>query len=534
MAAAGKITSIVFTDSTKPTITLTAAQQSADAAALAKITSPYTLVITGGTVTAAKAATTTTAVAVSDTSANVLAYLAQLQTQAAAGRIISIAFTDSTTPTLSLTAAQLTADATVLGKISSAYDLSISGVTALNASTVAGTAHVTLITISDTAANVLANIAALQTLAAGTKLSSITLTNGTTPTLSLTSAQYAADTAALGKISSAYNLSITGVTAANAPTVAGNTHVTSITISDTATNVVANIAALQTLANGTKLSSIALSNSTTPTLSLTSAQYAADTAALGKISSAYNLSITGVTAANASSIAGKAHVTAINVSDTAANFRTNIAALQILATGGKLLQSPYGCSTPTLSLTEAQVTADAAALAKISSAYNLAVTGGGTEVLPSGISAKTITLQSASTAYTFTANSTPAVTIVDNGANGGDVITANAGDTVNVGGNGFDGNWDVINITGGTENVTANSDVYVNGSNNTITGGTNSQIGVSGTGDIVTTSGSVVWFDDDSGATSATVIGGNNSVLGSSGDQITVGGNGVGGDEYLL
>ena len=168
------------------------------------------------------------------------------------------------------------------------------------------------------AKNVVANIAALQTLAAGAKVSSITLTDSTTPTLALTAAQYSADTAALGKISSAYNLSISGVTATNAATVAGAAHVTSLTVSDTGANVVANIAALQILVAGSKVTSITLTDSTTPTLSITVAQQTADAATLGKISNAYNLSVSGVTAANAAAEAALAHVVSITVSDNPA------------------------------------------------------------------------------------------------------------------------------------------------------------------------------------------------------------------------
>jgi len=208
LAVSSTLASIALTDSTTPTITLTAAQQTADAAALAKITSPYNLVITGGTVSAAVAATATSAVSVSDTSANVLTYLSQLQTQTAAGRITSIAFTDSTAPTLALTASQYSADTAVLGKITSAYSLSVSGVTAADASTIVGQAHVTSVVVSDTLANVLASIAALQPLAAGAELSSITLTDSSTPTLALTPAQLLADSAVLGVISSSYNLSL--------------------------------------------------------------------------------------------------------------------------------------------------------------------------------------------------------------------------------------------------------------------------------------------------------------------------------------
>ena len=162
------LSSIVLTDTSKPTISLNAVQVGADIAALGKITSSYNLAVT-------------------DTGANVVTNIAALQSVAAAGNLSSIVLTDSSAPTLALTAAQYSTDGTALGKITNAYNLSISGVTAANASTVAGASHVTSITVSDTAANVVTNIAALETLATGTKLSSIALTDSSTPTLALTS-----------------------------------------------------------------------------------------------------------------------------------------------------------------------------------------------------------------------------------------------------------------------------------------------------------------------------------------------------------
>ena len=122
-----------------------------------------------------------------------------------AGKISSIVLTDSATPTLSLTAAQLTADATVLGKITSSYNLSISSALAANASTIAAKAHVTSVIVSDTAANVVSNLTNLQTLGVAGKLTSISLTDSTTPTLSLTAAQLTADANALSKITSLFN-----------------------------------------------------------------------------------------------------------------------------------------------------------------------------------------------------------------------------------------------------------------------------------------------------------------------------------------
>jgi hypothetical protein len=90
-----------------------------------------------------------TSVAVSDTSANVAAKLLGLQTLAAGGMLTAITLTDGGTPRLSVTVTQQIAAASVLGKITSAYDLSVSGATA---TFTGGGAAVTLdgaLTVSD-------------------------------------------------------------------------------------------------------------------------------------------------------------------------------------------------------------------------------------------------------------------------------------------------------------------------------------------------------------------------------------------------
>ncbi|MBV8743623.1 MAG: hypothetical protein JO134_01125 [Xanthobacteraceae bacterium] len=69
------------------------------------------------------------------------------------------------------------------------------------------------IAVSDTAANVSANLAGLQHLAAAGELTSITLTDPGTPKLTLTAAQVGADATALGKIASLYAPSLTGTAA---------------------------------------------------------------------------------------------------------------------------------------------------------------------------------------------------------------------------------------------------------------------------------------------------------------------------------
>ena len=228
-------------------------------------------------------------VAVSDTAANISTNLNALQTLAASGKLASIVVTNNTTP-ISVTYSQLSSDATALSLITGTYSLTVTGVTVANASSTLSQAHVASVSISDLAANVDANIASLQTMAAASQLVSVAFTDGGTPTLSFTATQNTSDTTAIGKFSGTYNLTITNVLAANAATVGAQSHVTSVLVADTGAHVVTSIAALETLS--TKLTSISLTDSSTPTLNLTGAQLNSDATALGKITSAYNEFVT--------------------------------------------------------------------------------------------------------------------------------------------------------------------------------------------------------------------------------------------------
>ena len=159
------------------------------------------------------------------------------------------------------------------------------------------------------------------------------MTDGGTPTLALTEAQLLGDTAALATITGAYHVTVTGVLAADAVSAAAQTGVTSVSVSDTAANVAANIDALETLTGTGQLATVILTNGGTPTMTITATQLSADAAALALISSAHNLAVTIVLAANATSVGGQTHVTAVSVSDTAANVATiALDALQALGT----------------------------------------------------------------------------------------------------------------------------------------------------------------------------------------------------------
>jgi hypothetical protein len=230
---------------------------------LAAIAGSYDLAITG--VTAANAATVAAgtdviSVGVSDTAANVTSNIAALETLAASGELASIAFTDGGTPALSFSAADAAADIDAISVFTGSFTFAV----------------------SDTAANVSTNIDALGELA-GIGGLSITLTDGGTPSLALSATQAAADAAAIAVITGSYTVAIT----------------------DTAADVASVIDALQALATAGTLASITLTDSGTPTLSITQTQLGSDTGALAAVAGSYDLAITNVLAADAASVAAE-------------------------------------------------------------------------------------------------------------------------------------------------------------------------------------------------------------------------------------
>ena len=210
----------------------------------------------------------------------------------------SITLSDAAPPTLALSWAQYTTDAKVLGKISasSGYYLSLNNVTASQMASVARNTHVSTLTVTDTAANIAGNLAALGQYAA--KVASvaivdtaahlvsslnalesgfnklgqlkITLTDSAEPTLKLTVAQLGADASVLKAIVSPFT----------------------IQISDTAKNVSSNLQTLETWS--AQIMGVSLTGAATG-LNLSSTQYNANSDALAEISSPYKLTLSGST-----------------------------------------------------------------------------------------------------------------------------------------------------------------------------------------------------------------------------------------------
>jgi hypothetical protein len=397
LAAAAKLASIVLTGAASG-LTVSAAQLSNDAGAIGAITSNYTLQVTNVSVAVAASVSATakvTAIIVSDSAAHVAGGLDSLQALAAGGKIASITLTDSGTPTLSLTAGQLRADAAIIGRIASVYNLAVSGVTAATAMSVAMQPHVASIAVSDSAANVAANLDGLQLLATMHKLSTVSLTGTGTPSLSISAAQFTADQVALRAISTPYALNVSGVNVAAIPSILMDPRVTSASVSDSVVNVNAGLDALQQLVGQHRLSSISLTQAaqqvpyyyyyyysygvpaaTVPTLAVTAAQLSRDAGAIAAITSTFNINVSGVGAASAAAVAALPHVTSITISDSAANVSSNIDALQPLVASGKISSiSLSDAGVPQLVLTANQLKTDAAVFATIVSSYALAVGG---------------------------------------------------------------------------------------------------------------------------------------------------------------
>ena len=278
-------------------LALSATQLTTDADVLTKI-GTYKATVSG--VAAANVSTVlsnsnVTSLAVSDTSANLVANIAALQANIA--KITAIAVTPAAV--LALSATQLSADADVLAKMST-YTATVSGVAAANVSTVLSNSKVTSLAVSDTSADIVTNIAALQANIA--KITAIVVSPAAP--LGLSATQFSADATALTKMG-AYTATVSGVLAVNVGAVLSNTHVTSIVVSDTSANIVANLDAIQKLvaipANSAKISSIASSDG--QNLNVSAIQLASDSTALAKVKFS-DISVTGIVPNSSQTLSG--------------------------------------------------------------------------------------------------------------------------------------------------------------------------------------------------------------------------------------
>ena len=194
-----------------------------------------------------------------------------------------------------------------------------------------GTSSVTLVNVAPSALSLIDNLTGV----------------GSLNTAGLTNQATLSAPTAVADFGSSQIRNITGVTAANASAIAGQ--VFNVAVTDSAANVAANIDSLQTLLTGGQLTSVALTDGGTPTLTITAAQAVNDQGVLGSLGS-YNIAI----------------------ADTAADIVNNLPTLETLATAGKLTSVTIN-DGGTIALNAGQATGDVDALLHLTPQSNLTI-----------------------------------------------------------------------------------------------------------------------------------------------------------------
>ena len=299
-------------------------------------------------------------VTVADTTANIGANLVNLTDFVS--EIASLVLDDSGTLVISSVAA-LNADTSVIAKITSGYTLAI----------------------SDSGGNMTgAVLDTLETYATGGHVESLTVDGGAA--IAITVAEITSDHDVL------------------ALTANGDGSAYTLAVADTAANVAAT---LNMLAQNSHVDTIELSEPAT-VMTITDTQYTSDSALFAEFTTDYRLDVTGVAAANAVAVLGDAHVRSIAVSDSGANVKASLDALesQSASIGSVSLTDT---SAPTVSVTYAQLTSDAAILSEVGVAFNLAVTNVGAGEA-SGVAALVAGLNNSNVALTT-------ISVVDSSTN---------------------------------------------------------------------------------------------------------------------
>jgi len=198
---------------------------------------------------------------VTDTAANISTNFDAL---AGAANLGSITVSDQD-GTLALSSAQILGHGDTLGKVTNSFSIAATGVSMADLSDVENVSQVSSISISDSADNVSANFGDLSGL--GDALGTIQLTDGS-PVLALSQQDWSTGTAALNAITGSYQVDVSATAAGDAQTVAADSHVRNVGITDSTSNVAAQWDTLVSLYNGGsgKLTGITLADNDSLTL----------------------------------------------------------------------------------------------------------------------------------------------------------------------------------------------------------------------------------------------------------------------------
>ncbi len=295
-------------------------------------------------------------VSVSDSADQISAKLSALH--GLGSGLTAISVTDAASNAIQLSMAQFSTVGTTLDKIDGNYTLSVSNATAADAASLLNEAHVQSIAVYDRSDNISSSLAQLS---ANSKLTSIAQMGVAKP-LELTVAQIVDFDPALSKMVGPYSLKVNGAQVSDVADLVSNSRVASMTISDSAANVQAHLGDLTSA--GAKLNAIELSDSP-ETLTLGYSDWIANQVVLNKITNAFDVSLTNVSAAGAFVTASNSRVSQIAVKDTTENIRASLGAISTVLSKIDSIEVNDSGSTSPMDMTVDQYRSNEAALAKI-------------------------------------------------------------------------------------------------------------------------------------------------------------------------
>lgn len=249
--------------------------------------------------------------------------------------------------------------------------------------------------IVDSAANIQADLDALEPLAAAGKISFINFTDTGTPKVYVSVAQNTADAAAIAEFEGQRTLEIVNASVAQTFALKSQQHV-AFYVSDSGTNIESNIDALSNMAN--EISGITITDGTIPSFS--ASQMVNDSAVIGGIT------VAGINAAKAvANVTAIQNIHGLEVTDTAANISSNISGLELLAGSAKLTSITLtDGGVPTVAVSPSELAADGSAIGTIQGPFVLTVDGTNANLSlngPNGI-ANELVLNGTSNEYSFT------------------------------------------------------------------------------------------------------------------------------------
>jgi large repetitive protein len=447
LAATKTLVQIIQTDSPK-TIDITATQYNTDLSVFSKFKSNYGLTVTGATIADADILQKDTHVMsfqISETTANIKANFDLLNNKVDLwnnlNTIAPILLKD--TGNIALTAAQYLADTKIEAKLPAATGYEITDVqTDANGLSLSKNANIKVINVAD---SVLTITADLDRLNAAANIKSITFTDTAPAALVISYTQLGADTAAYAKLPTNYKLVVKDVPANQITAVSANTHVASMSVTDSTLNLLALINADSKGITGTiadpKISVITI-DETKPSIS-------------GSTSTTQPAGISIADAMKIASLSNLSAVPSFKILDTAANIiaHARYDILNVIQHSSKITISDL---PPKLTVSDAKLLNDYSAFQITNASMAVSGSAGGPISIASGILTPLAT--GSAGAYTLTSGTvTGTVTVTGNAGN----FTISSGTLVQAG--------KTVTLSGGT--ISATPPAHVDASGNPLING---------------------------------------------------------------